>query len=53
MPYAGEATHVAIGLIAWFYATPEANDLALQAQVGKYSCRGLAGGPNKPEPMGS
>ena len=53
MPYAGEATHVAIGLAAWFFATPEANDLALQAQIGKYSCRGLAGGPNKPEPMGS
>lgn len=53
MPYAGEATHVAIGLAAWFYATPEANDLALQARVGKYSCRGLAGSPDKPEPMGS
>ena len=53
LPYAGAATHVAIGLIAWFYETPEANDLALQAKVGKYGCRGLAGGPNKPEPMGS
>jgi hypothetical protein len=51
MPYAGNATHVGIGLIAWFYATPEANDLALQAKVGKYSCRGLQAGPDKPVPL--
>ena len=53
MPYAGEATHVAIGLLAWFYATPEANDLALQSRIGKYTCRGLAGGVEKPAPLGS
>jgi hypothetical protein len=53
MPYAGDATHVAIGLLAWFYATPEANDLALQAKIGKYTCRGLASGADEPEPLGS
>lgn len=53
MPYAGEAAHVAIGLLAWFYATPEANDLALQAKVGKYTCRGLESGADEPEPLGS
>jgi len=51
MPYAGEATHVAIGLIAWFYATPEANDLALDAKVGRETCRGLASGAIRPEPL--
>jgi hypothetical protein len=53
MPYAGEATHVAIGLVAWFYATPEANDLALQARIGRQTCRGLSGSTRKPEPLGS
>lgn len=53
MPYAGSATHVAIGLIAWFYATPEASDLALQAKIGRQSCRGLETGPDKPTTMGS
>ena len=53
MPYAGSATHVAIGLIAWFYATPEASDLALQAKIGRQSCRGLETGPDKPATMGS
>lgn len=53
MPYAGEAAHVAIGLLGWFYATPEANDLALQAKVGKYTCRGLESGADEPAPLGS
>lgn len=53
MPYAGAATHVAIGLIAWFYATPEANDLALQAKIGRQTCRGLQTGPDKPAAMDS
>jgi hypothetical protein len=53
MPYAGAATHVAIGLIAWFYATPEANDLAHEAKIGRESCRGLESGAAKPEPLGS
>ncbi len=52
LPYAGDAPHVAIGLIAWFYATAEANDLALRAQVARQSCRGLASGPHKPPPLG-
>ena len=53
MPYAGEATHVAVGLMAWFYNTPEADDLALEARIGKYTCRGLAGATARPEPLES
>ncbi len=52
LPYAGDAPHVAIGLIAWFYDTAEANDLALRAQIHRQSCRGLATGPHKPLPLG-
>lgn len=53
MPYAGAATHVAIGLLAWFYATPAANDLALAAKVGRETCRGLESGAVVPEPLES
>ncbi len=52
LTYAGNAPHVAIGLLSWFYATPEANDLALRAQIHRQSCRGLESGPNKPAPLG-
>ena len=52
LPYAGNAPHVAVGLIAWFYDTAEANDLALRAQIHRQSCRGLATGPHKPLPLG-
>ena len=47
------ARRSAIGLIAWFHATPEANDLALDAKVGRETCRGLASGATKPEPLES
>jgi hypothetical protein len=53
MPYAGAATHVAIGLIAWFYSTAEANDLAHNAKIGRETCRGLATGTTRPEPLGT
>jgi hypothetical protein len=52
LPFAGNATHVAIGLNAYFYATAEANDLALRAQIHRQSCRGLESGPDKPAPLG-
>ena len=52
MPYAGDAPHVAIGLVAYFYATSEANDLCLNARVGRQTCRGLATSPDKPAPLG-
>ncbi len=51
LPFAGNASHVAIGLNAYFYATAEANDLALRAQIHRQSCRGLESGPNKPAPL--
>ena len=52
LPYAGNAPHVSIGLIAYFYATSEANDLCLDAKVGRQTCRGLHGSPDKPAPLG-
>jgi hypothetical protein len=52
LPFAGNASHVAIGLNAYFYATAEANDLALRAQIHRQTCRGLESGPHKPAPLG-
>jgi hypothetical protein len=52
LPFAGNAPHVAIGLIAYFYATSEANDLCLRAKVMRQTCRGLETSPDKPAPFG-
>jgi len=52
LPFAGSASHVAIGLNAYFYATAEANDLALRAQIHRQSCRGLESGTHRPAPLG-
>ena len=52
LPHTGNARHVAVGLIAYFYATAESNDLCLQAKVGRQTCRGLATSPDKPAPLG-
>ena len=52
LPFAGNASHVAIGLNAYFYATAEANDLALRAQIHRQTCRGLESGMHKPAPLG-
>jgi hypothetical protein len=48
LPTVAEASHVAIGLAAFFYATPEANDLCYEAAIGRARCRGLESGPQKP-----
>lgn len=51
LPDAAEARHVAVGLLAHFYTTPEANDLCYQAEIAQYSCRGLQSAPGKPAPL--
>ena len=53
LPYAGDAPHVAIGLLAYFYRTSEANDLGHGAAIEKQTCRGLDTGPDEPKPLGS
>ena len=52
LPFAGNASHVAIGLNAYFYATAEADDLALRAQFHRQTSRGLESGTHKPAPLG-
>ena len=42
------ADHVVVGLLAWFYGTPDANDLCYQANIGRHSCRGIVSLPEEP-----
>jgi hypothetical protein len=48
LPRPYRARHVAVGLLAYFYSTPEATDLCYQAAIGKRNCRPLARSPQEP-----
>ena len=48
LPSVLAAPHVALALLSWFYASPEANDLCYQARIGRDSCRPLNDNPKKP-----
>jgi len=45
------AYHVAVGLLAFYYATPEATDRAYRAEIGTNRCRPLGDAPNQPRPI--
>lgn len=47
-----QADHVALGLLAWFYGTSEADDLCYRARVGRHACRGIASLPDEPAAAG-
>jgi hypothetical protein len=53
MPSPGQARHVAVGLIAYFYAGSEATDLCYRASIGRFKCRGLATLGREPQPLPS
>lgn len=53
LPRTGEAPHVAVGLLAYFYNTSEASDLGYRAAIEKQTCRGLDSAPDEPAPLGS
>jgi hypothetical protein len=50
LPSPGEARHVAVGLLSYFYATSEANDLCYEAAIQRWECRGLDTARDKPGP---
>lgn len=50
LPEAARAPHVALGLLAYFYDTAEANDICYQASIEKLTCRGVESGTTEPEP---
>ncbi len=48
LPRPYRARHVAVGLLAYFYASPEATDLCYKAAIGKNKCRPLRRSPDEP-----
>ena len=50
LPAAQDAQHVALGLLAWFYAGPGATDLCYRARIGRQTCRDLAATAEEPPP---
>ena len=47
-PTASRAGYVAVGLLAYFYSTSEANDLCYLAGIGEHTCRGFGTATVKP-----
>ena len=51
LPRAASARHVAVGLLAYFYATPAATDLAYRAEISRHACRPLAQASRRPRSL--
>jgi len=45
------ASHVALGLMAWYFGSSDATDLCYGAEIGTHRCRPLALNPNEPAPL--
>lgn len=52
-PRPAQAGHVALGLLAWFYASSLANDLCYQVRIGRHDCRGIETLPAEPPAPGA
>lgn len=46
-----QAQHVAVGILSYFYRSPEATNLCYQAEIHSQSCRDLSTARNKPDPL--
>jgi hypothetical protein len=51
LPAVDRAPHVAVGLLGWFYGTPEAADLCSGGRIGRHGCRPLAESTQAPVPL--
>lgn len=51
LPDVADAPHVAVGLLAYFYGTPEATDLCYRAAIRRTACRPLSDNPERPAPL--
>jgi hypothetical protein len=51
LPNPTSARHVAVALLAWFYATPEATDLCYRARIDANQCRPLGQASREPLPL--
>lgn len=46
-----DADHVALALVAWYFASPEAIDLCYGKRIGRNQCRPLVNSPREPLPL--
>jgi hypothetical protein len=46
-----QANHVAMALLAWYFATPDAVDLCYNAKIGRNQCRPLVHSARQPLPL--
>jgi hypothetical protein len=51
LPDPVEANHVAMALMAWYFASPDAADLCYNARIGRNQCRPLVHSPRQPLPL--
>jgi hypothetical protein len=51
LPARPDGGHVATDLMAFYFSSEEANDLAYRAAIRRESCRGLDGSQNRPGPL--
>jgi|SRR5688572_22931514 len=51
LPEPLDADHVALALLAWYLASPEANDLCYGKRIGRNQCRPLVNAPREPLPL--
>src|SRR5437016_2392672 len=51
LPAVGDADHVAVALLAHFYASPAATDLCYGVAIGRESCRPLGQSARQPLPL--
>ena len=46
-----QARHVAVALLAWWLATPDATDRCYGVRISPQTCRGIANAPQEPEAL--
>ncbi|HEX6942644.1 MAG TPA: gluconate 2-dehydrogenase subunit 3 family protein [Gemmatimonadaceae bacterium] len=51
LPDPVEANHVAMALMAWYFASADAADLCYNARIGRNQCRPLVNSPRQPLPL--
>lgn len=51
LPPIDRAAHLSLGLLAFFYESPEATDLCYQARIGSQRCRPLGDSAERPLPL--
>ncbi len=51
LPNRPDGGHIATDLMAFYFNSSEASDLAYRAAIGRDTCRGLAGSENRPAPL--